>query len=166
MVYISDFQTREKLHYLKTKQQQIAKHHLQTKRCYDGDSNALLMCNYHRQTDWAKHSLQASSPIGGVARRSRESSTRKETRVRKGRVQRSQINFHFHPGNRKTLKLSPEKRNVSAVCQLPSLGQAERASYTSVVRSSIKKYYNFAQKQDYRLKENNWCGTSSLNRSL
>ena len=33
-----------------------------------GDSNALLMYNYHRQTDWAKHSLQASSPIGGVAR--------------------------------------------------------------------------------------------------
>ena len=26
------------------------------------------MYNYHRQTDWAKHSLQASSPIGGVAR--------------------------------------------------------------------------------------------------
>ena len=26
------------------------------------------MSNYHRQTDWAKHSLQASSPIGGVAR--------------------------------------------------------------------------------------------------
>ena len=26
------------------------------------------MCNYHRQTDWAKHSLQASSPTGGVAR--------------------------------------------------------------------------------------------------
>ena len=33
MVYISDFQiivTREKRHYLKTKQKQIAKHHLQT----------------------------------------------------------------------------------------------------------------------------------------
>ena len=26
------------------------------------------MRNYHRQTDWAKHSPQASSPIGGVAR--------------------------------------------------------------------------------------------------
>ena len=25
------------------------------------------MCNYHRQTDWAKHSLKASSAIGGVA---------------------------------------------------------------------------------------------------
>ena len=26
------------------------------------------MRNYHRQTDWAKHSPQAGSPIGGVAR--------------------------------------------------------------------------------------------------
>ena len=69
--YISDFQiivTLEKQHYLKTKQNQIAEHHLQTNHCKDGDSNALPMCNYHRQTDWAKHSLQASSPIGGVAR--------------------------------------------------------------------------------------------------
>ena len=32
------------------------------------ETNALLMYNYHRQTDWAKHSLQASSPIGGVER--------------------------------------------------------------------------------------------------
>ena len=30
--------------------------------------NVLLMRNYHRQTDYAKHSLQASSPIGKVAR--------------------------------------------------------------------------------------------------
>ena len=32
------------------------------------ETNALLMYNYHRQTDWAKHSLQANTPIGGVAR--------------------------------------------------------------------------------------------------
>ena len=72
-MYISDFQiivTREKRHYLKTKQKQIAKHHLQTNHDHfkEGDSNSLLMYNYHRQTDWAKHSLQASSPIGRVAR--------------------------------------------------------------------------------------------------
>ena len=46
---------------------------------------------------------------------------------------------------------------MSAVCQLPSLGQAERASYTSVVRSRSKKYYSFAKK---------WCGPSSLNHRL
>ena len=36
VVNVSDFQiivTREKRHYLKTKQKQIAKHHLQTNHC-------------------------------------------------------------------------------------------------------------------------------------
>ena len=46
------------------------------------------MCNYHRQTNWAKHSPQASSPIGGVARgQAREAPERGreyERRERKG----------------------------------------------------------------------------------
>ena len=46
------------------------------------------MRNYHRQTDWAKNSLQASSPIGGVARgharEARERGREYERREREG----------------------------------------------------------------------------------
>ena len=48
------------------------------------------MRNYHRKTDWAKHSPQASSPIGGVARcharAARERRREYERRERKGNL--------------------------------------------------------------------------------
>ena len=40
------------------------------------------MRNYHRQTDYAKHSLQASSPIGEVARAARERRCEYKRRIR------------------------------------------------------------------------------------
>ena len=72
MVYISDFQiivTWEKQHYLKTKQKQIAEHHLQ-KTIAKTETLKLYSCVtiIDNWTDWAKHSLQASSQIGEVAR--------------------------------------------------------------------------------------------------
>ena len=44
------------------------------------------MRNYHRQTDWAKPSPQASSPIAGVARAARERKREHERRKRTGEL--------------------------------------------------------------------------------
>ena len=85
------------------------------------------MRNYHRQTDWARHSLQVSSPIGAVARgHAREARERgRSTKGAKERdsLQQSEKNFHFHPGNHRKPQsvktVTGNNNNVSAVCQLP-----------------------------------------------
>ena len=125
------------------------------------------MCNYYRQTDWAKHSLQASSPIRGSCERSRESSTRKKTRVRKGRLQRPQINFHFHPGNRRkpqSVKTVTGNKKCVNVVSYPH--KAKPNAPVTLALSVPETKILQLRKKARQLKEDNWCGPSSLNRCL
>ena len=68
-----------------------------------------------------------------------------------GSLQQSLINFHSTSetaGNRKVWKLSPETRNVSAVCQLPAsaTSQWRKRSRSKILQLQL-------QRQDYQKKK-------------
>ena len=159
MAYISDFQViviREKRQYLKTNnkllntiyRQTIAK--TETLAYY---SCVTIIDQLTGQKIACKQALQMGESRGVTREKhAKEDASTKGAKERDS-LQQSQINFHFHPGNHRKPQsvktVTGNNNDVSAVCQLPSLAQAERASYASVVRSRSRKYYNFAQKQDY-----------------
>ena len=120
------------------------------------DSCGTIIDKLTRQNIARKQALQLGESRDVTREQhAKEDASRKGAKERDN-LQRSQLNFHFHPGNSRKPQsvktVTGNNNNVSAVCQLPSLGQTERASYPKVVRSRSRKKYNFAQKQDYQKK--------------